>query len=204
MRRARLAFAENFQSTIYWSVGGVFISGLYNFLTKPSYPPHYHMWFGIKFLLALHVMAALVLAVRRQVPTEKLERSLRITLISATAVILISNYLRWISLSPVGEVAMTGIRSASRVGGMARLIRPRQDPRHRRRSRPPAARHDYQSCSAVEAGARLLCVFPLGARDAFWPTRTSSAARRISCWTRNRRREKSCISISINSSSRTT
>jgi uncharacterized membrane protein len=101
VRRARLAFAPTFQSTIYLAVAGVFISGLYNFLTKPSYPPHYHMWFGIKFLLALHVMAALVLAVRRQVPTEKLERSLRITLISATAVVLISNYLRWISLSPL-------------------------------------------------------------------------------------------------------
>ncbi len=101
VRRARLAFELNYRTTVYWAAAGIVVSGLYNFLTKASYPPRYHMWFGIKILLALHVLAALVLAVRRQVATEKLERSLRIALISATAVVLISNYLRWISLSPV-------------------------------------------------------------------------------------------------------
>ena len=101
VRRTRSTFSPAFRSTIYLGVAAAFLSGLYNFLTKASYPPHYHMWFGIKFLLALHVLAALVLAARREVPAEKLQRSLRILLISATAVILISNYLRWISLSPV-------------------------------------------------------------------------------------------------------
>lgn len=101
VHRARSAFAPVFRTTIYWAVGLAFVSGLYNFLTKASYPPGYHMWFGIKFLLALHVLAALVLAARVETPTAKLERSLRILLFSATAVILISNYLRWISLSPV-------------------------------------------------------------------------------------------------------
>ena len=38
---------------------------LYNFLTKKSYPPGYHMWFGIKFLLALHVLSMLILLTRR-------------------------------------------------------------------------------------------------------------------------------------------
>jgi hypothetical protein len=104
VRRTRLSFAPNFRTTIYWSVGLAFVSGLYNFLTKASYPPHYHMWFGIKVLLGLHVLAALVLAAQRAAPSEKLERSLRIALISATAVILISNYLRWISLSPVVQL----------------------------------------------------------------------------------------------------
>ena len=101
VHRTGSGFAPLFRSTVYTGVAAIFISGLYNFLTKASYPPHYHMWFGIKFLLALHVLAALVLAVRRQAPTEKLQRSLRILLVSATAVIIISNYLRWISLSPV-------------------------------------------------------------------------------------------------------
>ena len=104
VRRTRSAFAPSFRTTVYWGVGAAFVSGLYNFLTKASYPPQYHIWFGIKFLLALHVFAALVLAVKREAPNEKLERSLRILLISATAVILISNYLRWISLSPVVQL----------------------------------------------------------------------------------------------------
>lgn len=101
VHRTGSAFAVGFRSTVYVGVAAVFLSGLYNFLTKPSYPPHYHLWFGIKFLLAMHVLAALVLAARREVPSEKLQRSLRILLLSATGVIVISNYLRWISLSPV-------------------------------------------------------------------------------------------------------
>jgi hypothetical protein len=58
------------------------------------------MWFGIKFLLALHVLTALVMAAKRDVPSDRLERSLRILLISATATIAISGYLRWITLNP--------------------------------------------------------------------------------------------------------
>ncbi len=104
VRRTRSSFASSFRTTVYWSVGLAFVSGLYNFLTKASYPPRYHMWFGIKFLLALHVMAALVLAAQRGDASAKLERSLRIALISASVVILISNYLRWISLSPVVQL----------------------------------------------------------------------------------------------------
>jgi uncharacterized membrane protein len=101
VHRAGTAFAPRFRTTVYTAVGAVFVSGLYNFLTKASYPPGYHMWFGIKVLLALHVLAALVLAARHETTSAKLQRSLRILLLSATAVIVISNYLRWISLSPV-------------------------------------------------------------------------------------------------------
>lgn len=104
VRRTRSTFAPSFRTTVYWGVGAAFVSGLYNFLTKASYPPHYHMWFGIKFLLGLHVLAALVLCAQRDSASDKLERSLRIALFSATAVILISNYLRWISLSPVVQL----------------------------------------------------------------------------------------------------
>lgn len=104
VRRTRSAFAPAFRSTVYAAVAAAFVSGLYNFLTKSSYPPGYHAWFGIKFLLALHVMAAIVIAARRESASEKLERSLRILLISATGVVAISGYLRWITLN--GPVAL--------------------------------------------------------------------------------------------------
>lgn len=97
VRRTRSGFAPEFRSTVYTAAALAFGSGLYNFLTKGSYPAGYHMWFGIKFLLALHVLAALVLAAKRGGAGEKLERSLRITLFSATAAILISGYLRWLT-----------------------------------------------------------------------------------------------------------
>lgn len=97
--RTRSVFKPVFRTTIYTAIATAFLSGLYNFLTKPSYPPHYHMWFGIKFLLALHVFAALIIAVRREEATPKFERSLRILLISGALIIAISAYLRWISLA---------------------------------------------------------------------------------------------------------
>jgi hypothetical protein len=99
VRRTRSGFAPEFRSTVIAAVVAAIVSGLYNFLTKSGYPAGYHMWFGIKFLLALHVLAALILAARRTDAGPKLERSLRITLLSATAAILISNYLRWISIN---------------------------------------------------------------------------------------------------------
>lgn len=101
VRRTRSSFAPDFRSTIYAAVAGAFVSGLYNFLTKDSYPPGYHMWFGIKFLLGLHVLAALALAAKREVPAAKLERSLRLLMISATLVILMSGYLRWLTMHTV-------------------------------------------------------------------------------------------------------
>lgn len=104
VRRTRSAFAPEFRTTIYVAVAAAFISGLYNFLTKGSYPPGYHMWFGIKFLLGLHVLAALALAARRDVADAKLERSVRILMLSATLVILISGYLRWLTMNPALRV----------------------------------------------------------------------------------------------------
>jgi len=79
-----------FKSVAYGAIGGILISGMYNFLSKPSYPPHYHMWFGIKVLLALDVMAAAVLY--------KKGKSLTRAVVFGAAIVAISGYLRWISL----------------------------------------------------------------------------------------------------------
>ena len=43
-----------FRPKIWIGLGGILVSGTYNLLTKSSVPPMYHMWFGIKMLLALH------------------------------------------------------------------------------------------------------------------------------------------------------
>ena len=99
--RTSRSLSPAFGSTIYAAIAGVLISGLYNFFTKPSYPPHYHMWFGIKILLVLHILAASILLVRRAQGTGDQSRRMRGIMISATAVIAISAYLRWISITPV-------------------------------------------------------------------------------------------------------
>ena len=99
--RTSRSLSPAFGSTIYAAIAGVLISGLYNFFMKPAYPPRYHMWFGIKVLLALHILAASILLVRRAQGTVDQSRRMRGIMISAAVVIAISGYLRWISITPV-------------------------------------------------------------------------------------------------------
>lgn len=92
---ARFAVGElspRFKPMVYTAIGGILVSGTYNFLSKPFYPPHYHLWFGIKVLLALHVFAAAVLYRKGK------ERALTGIVISGTLIVAISAYLRYISL----------------------------------------------------------------------------------------------------------
>jgi hypothetical protein len=83
---------EGFKPLAYGAIGGILISGTYNFLSKPSYPPHYHMWFGIKILLVLHIFAATILYRGKT-------RALTGIVISGAIVIAISGVLRWLSLA---------------------------------------------------------------------------------------------------------
>jgi hypothetical protein len=92
---ARFAVGElspQFKPIIYSAIAGILLSGLYNFANKPCYPPTYHMWFGIKILLALHVFAAAILYKKGK------ERALTGIVISGSFIVAISAYLRYISL----------------------------------------------------------------------------------------------------------
>jgi hypothetical protein len=83
-----------------WALGamlGIIVSGLYNFLTKAVYPPGYHMWFGIKMLLALHVFAMVFLLVKGAGDAAKQRRWRTGVVISGFTIVLISAVLRWIS-----------------------------------------------------------------------------------------------------------
>ena len=83
--------SQGFRPMAYAAIGGILISGTYNFLSKQVIPPHYHMWFGIKILLVLHIFAATILY--RGKP-----RALTGIVISGVIVIAISSWLRWISV----------------------------------------------------------------------------------------------------------
>jgi hypothetical protein len=88
----------NFRPLLYTVLLTIIGSGLYNYLTKPSYPPHYHMWIGIKFLFALHIFAVAVLYTIPDAEEVKRNRWLNGMIASGSIIILISAYLRWISL----------------------------------------------------------------------------------------------------------
>ena len=85
--------APSFKPVAYAAIGGILVSGLYNFLKKPSYPPHYHMWFGIKMLLVLHLFAATI------VYRQGKQRTLTGIVVSGGLIVAISAFLRWISLN---------------------------------------------------------------------------------------------------------
>ena len=88
----------NFRPLLYTILVTFIGSGLYNYLSKPSYPPHYHMWIGIKFLFALHIFAVAVLYTIPDATEVKRNRWLTGMIYSGLIIIAISAYLRWISL----------------------------------------------------------------------------------------------------------
>ena len=98
--RAGAPVARSYTSSIYLLVSALLVSGLYNFLTKSSYPPGYHMWFGIKFLIALHPLSMLILLTRKNVDESKQRRWVASITYLGAAVIAISAVLRWLTLNP--------------------------------------------------------------------------------------------------------
>lgn len=87
--------ARRWRGVVLWSGTGLVLAGLWNLMTKENPPPGYHMWFGIKFLLAMHVLAVSAIAAKESTPVEKRGRLLGGAMWSGLAVVLISAWLRW-------------------------------------------------------------------------------------------------------------
>jgi hypothetical protein len=83
--------APGFKPVAYWAIGGILVSGIYNFVSKNSVSTNYQLWLGIKVLLALHVFAVTILYRGKK-------RLLTGIVISGGLILTISEYLRWISL----------------------------------------------------------------------------------------------------------
>jgi len=80
----------------YAAIGGILVSGTYNFLSKSTFPPHYHAWFGIKVLLALHVFAIVVMYNPERHKMKP--RLLTGVAITGALILACSAYLRWLGL----------------------------------------------------------------------------------------------------------
>ena len=89
--------SPRFRGWTYGAVAALIGSGLYNLLTKASYPAGYHMWFGIKMLLVLHVIVVALLMTTPAVDHSKRLRLMSGVALSGLTVILISAWLRWMS-----------------------------------------------------------------------------------------------------------
>jgi uncharacterized membrane protein len=84
--------AAAFRPLVWASIAGLVISGVFNYLLAPGHTKLYHMLFGIKLLLALHVFAVSVLIVRPNNPRRT--RQATGVMISGLIILAISAWLR--------------------------------------------------------------------------------------------------------------
>jgi len=84
--------AAAYRPIVLAAIAGLIFSGTYNLLTNPGHSPKYHMLFGVKILLALHVFATAFLITQPVNPRRG--RMMTGTVISGLIILAISAYLR--------------------------------------------------------------------------------------------------------------
>jgi hypothetical protein len=85
--------AAAYRPIVLAAVSGLIVSGIYTLLINRGHSVSYHILFGVKFLLALHVFAVAFLITQPVNPRRG--RMMTGTLISGLIIIAISAYLRW-------------------------------------------------------------------------------------------------------------
>ncbi len=95
----RTVFPASFRNTLWLAMGTIFASGLYAFLTKSPYPKGYHMWFGIKFLMVLHIFTVTVLSSTSAPDAAKFQKRAFTAVITGFLIVAVANYMRWLSVS---------------------------------------------------------------------------------------------------------
>ena len=84
--------AARFRPWLWLALASLIVSGAYNVVSMQGHSTRYHVLLGIKLLLAAHVFAAGILAVRPNNPRRA--RQMTGAFISGFVIILISAYLR--------------------------------------------------------------------------------------------------------------
>jgi uncharacterized membrane protein len=95
-RKVGDALARAWRPFVFLATAGILISGTWNFLHKKNLTPAYHAVFGIKVLLALHVLAVLLIAAKPG--NDKRARQLTGVIFSAVIIVALSAVLRWLTL----------------------------------------------------------------------------------------------------------
>ena len=83
--------AQGFKPVAYTAIGGILVSGIYNFVSKTAVSTNYQVWFGIKMLLVLHVFTTTIIYRGKT-------RLLTGIVVAGALIVAISGYLKWISL----------------------------------------------------------------------------------------------------------
>lgn len=88
------AIAAAWRPAMFAAIGGVLLSGVYNLMHRAAQTKQFHMLFGIKMLLVLHIFAVAMLASRPDNPRRS--RQLTGIAISGVVVLIISAAFRWV------------------------------------------------------------------------------------------------------------
>jgi heme A synthase len=86
--------AAGFRPAVWILLLAQFATGAYNFMLRLPVPKEYHMFFGVKFLLVLHIAAVSLLLVKPATSPEKRSRMLAGLAVSSVFVLAISSALR--------------------------------------------------------------------------------------------------------------
>jgi hypothetical protein len=89
------AVAAAWRPVFFTAVGGLLLSGIYNYLNKTGMPPAWHAVIGVKFLLVLHVFAVGFLVTGPN--NAKRSRQLTGIVISGVVIVALSAVLRFLS-----------------------------------------------------------------------------------------------------------
>ena len=87
--------ARNFRPVVFIAIICSVLSGLVNYLAKPGHSMLFHMLFGLKILLALHVFSVSILIA--QPGNKRRNRQMIGAAISGLAIIAIAGYLKGIA-----------------------------------------------------------------------------------------------------------
>jgi hypothetical protein len=88
------AIAAAWRPVAVGSIAVLLITGVYNLMHRPVQTKTFHILFGIKMLLALHVFAVSVLATRAD--NSRRARQLMGIVISGVVILIISAAFRWV------------------------------------------------------------------------------------------------------------
>ena len=88
------AIAAAWKPVVWSAIAGALVTGVYNFLHRPVKTEKFHMLFGIKMLLVLHIFAVMLLASK----PDNARRSRQLTgiVISGVVVVILSVAFRWV------------------------------------------------------------------------------------------------------------
>ena len=88
------AMAAAWRPASVYFMAGLLVTGIYNLVATGAHTPRFHMVFGIKMLLVLHVFAVTLAATRPDNP--KRARLMMGVAISGAIVVLLSVVLLWV------------------------------------------------------------------------------------------------------------